>query len=85
MSIHMPLLKHFDNMWVCVEGLKYVKCRGGVVAPLNLCIRWRLMFSFTPQLLCPIPFTLLNRRLCGPQFRSGRFGGKKNFLALPAI
>jgi hypothetical protein len=47
-------------------------------------ISWKLVASFTPQLLCPrgnLSRYPLYRRLCGPQSRFGGCGEEKN-LAL---
>jgi hypothetical protein len=61
----------------------------GFVDPrfIDLGTSWRSVVSFTPLLLYPrgkSPQYPLDRRLGGPQYRSGRRGGEKN-LALPGI
>jgi hypothetical protein len=55
----------------------------GGIAPriLNLGTRWRCVVRFMPRLLYPQgknPWYPLDRRLCGPQSRSGRGGENKN-------
>jgi hypothetical protein len=60
------------------------------IAPriLDLGTRWRWVVSFTPRLLYPrgkIPGYPLDRRLGGPQCRSGRGGEEKNSQPLPGL
>jgi hypothetical protein len=55
----------------------------GVIAPRSLYIgtRWRRVVSFTPRPLYPqgkSPWYPFDRRLGGPQSRSGRGGEEKN-------
>jgi hypothetical protein len=62
----------------------------GGIAPrfLDLGTRWRLAVSFTPRSLYPqrkSPCYPLDRRLGGPQSRSGRGGEEKNSHPLPGI
>jgi len=63
-------------------------CYGcGGIAPriLDLGTRWRLVVSFNPWSLYPqgtSPRYALDRRLGGPQNRSGRCGEKKNYKPL---
>jgi hypothetical protein len=60
---------------------------GGSSTILNLGTRWRRVISFTSLSLYPqgkSPRYPLDRRLCGPQSRSGCCGEEKN-LALPGI
>jgi hypothetical protein len=55
---------------------------------LNLGTRWRCLVSFTPRSLYPqgkSPWYPLDRRLDGPQSRSGRGGEEENSLRLPAL
>jgi hypothetical protein len=54
----------------------------GVIAPhiLDFGTRWRWVVSFTPRLWYP-----LDRRLGGPQSRSGRGGEEKNSQNLPGL
>jgi hypothetical protein len=50
--------------------------------------RWRRVVSFTPRPLYPqgkSPWYPLDRRLRGPQSRSGRGGEEKNFQSPPGI
>jgi hypothetical protein len=62
------------------------KAYRGSTAPfnLNLCIRLRWEMNVTPWPFYPWnkPRWPLNRRLCGPQSRSGRFGEEKNLFPL---
>jgi hypothetical protein len=58
------------------------------IAPriLDLGSRWRWVVSFTPRPFYPqekSPWYPLDRRLGGPQMRSGRGGEEKNSQALP--
>jgi hypothetical protein len=60
------------------------------IAPciLDLGSRWRWMVSFTPRPLYPYgkrPWYALDRRLGGPQTRSGRGGEDKNSQHLPVL
>jgi hypothetical protein len=62
----------------------------GDVAPLNLWLgtRWRRVVSFTPRPLYSqgkSPWYPLDRRLGGPQSRSGRGGEEKNSHPPPEI
>jgi hypothetical protein len=62
----------------------------GGVAPriINLNTRWKWMVSFTPRPLCTqgkSPWYPLDRRLGGPQSRSGRGGEEKNSEPLPGL
>jgi hypothetical protein len=62
----------------------------GGVAPriLNLGTTWRWLISFTPRPLYPqgkSPWYPLDRRLGGPQSRSGRGGEEKNSQPPPGI
>jgi hypothetical protein len=62
----------------------------GGIAPriLDLGTRWRWVVSFTTQPLCPQgkrPWYPLDRRLGGPQSRSGRGGEEKIPQCLPAL
>jgi len=62
--------------------------RSGDVAPLilNLGTRWRIVVSFTPRPLYSrgeIPRYPLDRRLDGPQSRSGRGGEEKKPITAP--
>jgi len=62
----------------------------GCIAPLiiNLGTRWRWVVSFTPRPLYPrgkSPWYPLDRRICGPQSRSGRDGEEKNSQPLPGL
>jgi hypothetical protein len=64
--------------------------RSGGIAPqiLDLCTRWMWAVSFTPGPLYPqgkSPRYPLNRRLGGPQSRSGRGGEEKNSQPLPGF
>jgi hypothetical protein len=55
---------------------------------LDLGTRWRWVVSFTPQLIYPqgkSPWYPLDRRLGGPQNRSGRAGEEKNSQPLPGL
>jgi hypothetical protein len=55
---------------------------------LDLDTRWRWVVSFTPRLLYPrgkSPRYPLDRRLGGPQNRSGNYRQKKNFVTLQEI
>jgi hypothetical protein len=55
---------------------------------LYLYTRWKWMVSFTPRPLYPwkkSPLYPLDRRLGGPQSRSGRCGAERNVLPLPGI
>jgi len=61
-------------------------CGSGGIAPsvFHLGPRWRWLVSFTPRPLYPqgkSPWYPLDRRLGGPQSRSGRDGDEKNFTA----
>jgi hypothetical protein len=62
---------------------------GGIaLCILDLGARWRLVVSFTPRPLYPQGKSTcypLDRRLGGPQSRSGRGGEKKNSQPLPAV
>jgi hypothetical protein len=63
---------------------------GGGIAPriLDLDTRWKWVVSFTPQPLYrqgKSPRYPLDRRLGGPQSRSGRGGEEKNFQPPPGI
>jgi hypothetical protein len=63
---------------------------GGVIAPriVDLGTRWRWVVSFTPQPLYPqvkSSWYTLDRRLGGPQSRSGRGGEEKNSQPPPGI
>jgi hypothetical protein len=54
----------------------------------DLGARWRCVVSFTPRPLYPqgkSPWYPLDRRLGGPQSRSGRGGEEKNFQSQPRI
>jgi hypothetical protein len=60
------------------------------IAPriLDLGTRWRWVVSFTPRPLYPqgkSPRYPLDRRLGGPQSRSGRSGEEKNSKPLPGL
>jgi hypothetical protein len=62
----------------------------GVIAPriLDLGTRWRWVVSFTPRPLYhqgKNPWYLLDRRLGGPQSRSGRGGEEKISQPLPGL
>jgi hypothetical protein len=62
----------------------------GGIAPriLDPSTRWRWVVSFTPRLLYPqgkSPWYPLDRRLGGPQSRSGRGGKEKNSQSPPGI
>jgi hypothetical protein len=62
----------------------------GGIAPriLDLGPRWSLVVSFTPRTLYPhgkSPWYPLDRRLGGPQSRSGRGGEEKNSYPLPGL
>jgi hypothetical protein len=61
--------------------------RSGCIAPRSdLGTRWRWGVSLTPRPLYPqgkSPWYLLDRRLGGPQSRSGRGGEEKNSQPLP--
>jgi hypothetical protein len=62
----------------------------GGIAPrsLDLGTRWRWVISFTPQPLYPqgkSPWYPLDRRLGGPQSRSGQGGKEKNSQPPPGI
>jgi hypothetical protein len=62
----------------------------GCIAPciLDLGTRWRWVVSFTPRPLYPkkkSPWYPLDRRLGGPQSRSGRGGEEKNSQTPPGI
>jgi hypothetical protein len=62
----------------------------GVIAPriLDLGTRWRRAVNFTPRPLYPqgkSPSCPLDRRLGGPQSRSGRGGEEKNSQPPPGI
>jgi hypothetical protein len=55
---------------------------------LDLAIRWRWVVSFTPRPLYPqgrSPWYPLDRKLGGPQSRSGRGGEEKNSQPLPGL
>jgi hypothetical protein len=57
-------------------------------AILDFGTRWRRIVSFTPRPLCPRgkgPLYSLDRRLDGPQSRSGRRGGDKNSWPHPDL
>jgi hypothetical protein len=63
---------------------------GGGIAPriLDLGTIWRWVVSFTPRVLYPqgkSSWYPLDRRLGGPQTRSGRGGEEKNSQTLPAL
>jgi len=65
-------------------------CRSGGIAArfLDLSTRWRWVVSFTTRPLCPqvkSPWYPLDRRLVGPQSRSGRGGENKNSQPLPGF
>jgi hypothetical protein len=56
---------------------------GGIAPRIDLGTRWRRVVSFTPRPLYPqgkSPWYPLDRRLSGPQNRSGRGGEEKNAL-----
>jgi hypothetical protein len=62
----------------------------GGIAPriLELDIRWRLVVSFTPRLLYPqgkSTWYPLDRRLGGPQSRSGHGDEEKNSKPIPEL
>jgi hypothetical protein len=62
----------------------------GYIAPrsLDLGTRWRWVVSFTPRPLYPqgkSPWHTLDRKLGGPQSRSGRGGEEKNSQPTPGI
>jgi hypothetical protein len=62
----------------------------GSIAPriLDLCTRWRWVVSFTHRSLYPqgkSPWYPLNKKLVGPQSRSGRGGEEKNSKPPPGI
>jgi hypothetical protein len=62
-------------------------CGSGGIAPriLDLGTRWRWVVIFIPRPLYPqgnSPWYPLDRRLGGPQSRSGRGGEEKNFQLL---
>jgi hypothetical protein len=64
--------------------------RSGGIAPriLDLCTRWRWVVNFTPRPLYPQgenPWYPLDRRLGGPQSRSGSDGKEKNSQPLPGL
>ena len=63
----------------------YRGSRGTASLILNFEPRWRWVVNITPRLLQPgkEPRYLLNRRLGGPQKRSGRFGEGQVLLPLP--
>jgi hypothetical protein len=66
----------------------YWGCRGIAPRIPDLGIRWRWVVSFTPRPLYPqrkSPWYPLDRRLGGPQSRSGRGGEKKNSQSPPGI
>jgi hypothetical protein len=55
---------------------------------LDLDTRWKAVVSFTRLPLNPRRQNTqyaLNKRLCGPQRQSGRYGGEKNNLLLSGI
>ena len=58
--------------------------RGGTAPSIpKVGTRWKWVISFMVQTLCPqgnIPRQPSNRRMCGPQKRSGRFWGTDKYL-----
>jgi hypothetical protein len=61
---------------------------GGIAPFFDLGTRWRRVVNFTPRPLYPrerAPGTHLDRRLGGPQSRSGRGGEEKNSQPPPGI
>jgi hypothetical protein len=62
---------------------------GGIVTCiLDLVPRWMWVVSFTPRPLYPegeSPRYLLDKRMDGPQSRSGEGGKEKNFQPLPEL
>jgi hypothetical protein len=78
-------LKVKVKLFLCLtkhHSMKAYSASGGI-APriLNLGTRWRWVVSFTPQPLYPqgkSPWYPLDKRLGGPQSRSGRGGEGKN-------
>jgi hypothetical protein len=69
--------------------MKAYRGSGGIVSRiLDLGTRQMWMVSFTPRPLYPqgeSPWYPLNRRLGGPQSRSGRGGENKNSQSLPRL
>jgi hypothetical protein len=62
----------------------YRRCGGVAPHILDLCTRWKSAVSFTPRPLYPpgkSPWYPLDRRLGGPQSRSGRCGEEINFVS----
>jgi hypothetical protein len=73
-NLSLCLTKHHTMMTYWGNG-------GVALCILDLGTRWRWVVSFTPQLLYPqgkSPWYPLDRRLDGPQSRSGRGGEEKN-------
>jgi hypothetical protein len=73
---------------VLIFKLSTTKWRRGGISPgiLDLCTRWRWVVSFTFRSLYPQrrrPWYPSDRRLGGPQSRSGRGGEEKNSQPLP--
>jgi hypothetical protein len=61
---------------------------GSIAFVILACTRWRWVISFMPWPLYPqgkSPCFPLDRRLCGPQSRSGHSGEEKNSQALPGL
>jgi hypothetical protein len=66
----------------------YWESEGTAPRILDLATRWRWVVSFVPQPLYPqgkSPWYPLDRRLGGPQSRSGRGGDEKNSQTLPGL
>jgi hypothetical protein len=80
------------KLYLCLTKHHAIKTYwlGGSIPPpiIGLGIRWRWVVSFTPQPLYPRgkrPWYPLDRRLGGPQSRSGRGGEEKNSQPLLEI
>jgi hypothetical protein len=78
------------SLWLTKHHAMKAYWRSGGIAPriLDLGTRWRRVVSFTPRPLYPqgkSPWYPLDRRLGGPQSRSGRGGEEKNPQPPPGI
>jgi hypothetical protein len=93
LSKHTEAANIAQGKGIVIPGLYYVltmpwrrmrewRCSFGI---FYLCTRWTLMVSFTALPLYPRKKSAqywLDRRLGGPESRSGRSGEEKNFLPL---
>jgi hypothetical protein len=90
-SPQFPSQKGNVKLFLLNKNHTMESCRGnGCIAPciLYLGTRWRWVVSFTPRPLYPKGKSLsypLDRRLGGPQSRSGRGGEEKNSQPLPGL